>query len=92
MNDSSILIWQPENRDDFVVSTKWDSVFFSKDSEKNKISWFNILPAKGSGGMSLSVNELSIDDFHSSKTLSILVGKLSIYQNKDIQCAKDYDF
>ncbi|MFS1523487.1 hypothetical protein ACL7TT_05125 [Microbulbifer sp. 2304DJ12-6] len=92
MNDSSILIWQPENRDDFVVSTKWDSVFFSKDSGKNKISWFNILPAKGSGGMSLSVNELSIDDFHSSKTLSILVGKLSIYQNKDIQCAKDYDF
>ena len=91
LGENSVLIWPLDNRDCFVLSTKWDSVFFYPEAAKNAISWTNLLPAKGSGGMSLCINGLCINDVHSSKTIAVLVCQASTYQGKEIACETDYD-
>lgn len=91
MGARSVMIWQPQGVEDFVLSNKWDSVVVYMDAARNNVSWSNILPAKGSGGMWIGVNGLSISDNHSSEILTNLVSELSICQNKDIECFTDYD-
>lgn len=87
----SVVIWQPQGVEDFVLSNKWDSVCVYLDAARNNISWSNLLPAKGSGGMWISVNGLSVGDNHSSNILANLVREISVCQNRDVECFTDYD-
>lgn len=91
LTENSALIWQPEGQRNFVFSTRWDSVYCYPDPAENTISWVNMLPAKGAGGMSLSVNGLSVSGPHSCEAISELAGRISAIQNNTIKCMEGYD-
>jgi len=88
MNEYSIAFWHVG--DWLVLSNKWDSVLVHLSNEDD-IGWSNWLPAKGSGHMSLSVNGLDIEDYHSSKALTSLIDKINTYLTDKITCEEYYD-
>ena len=91
MENNSVIIWKINNDERYIASKGKDSVCFSSQCSDNNISWHNLLPAKGSGGMSLSINGLSIGDLPSSEPLTSLAKFIGKLQSKNIMCAQDYD-
>jgi hypothetical protein len=50
------------------VSTKWDTVYLEQKDE-HQVVYYEVLPARGSGGKELRVKELLIDDSKESDSL-----------------------
>lgn len=72
------------------VSNKWDTVFLLPD-QKNEITFWNILPARGPGRKELNLKELNINDDKSSSTLTDLVSQIESDTGQKIEIREAYD-
>jgi hypothetical protein len=90
LKKNQVALWTADSESHLMISTRWDSAVIESQSA-NEIKWVNILPAKGSGRMSLIVNELRVSDVHSSKGLTAVVRKIQEHLGYPIKCKEDYD-
>ena len=91
LNENSVAIWQSKNSQFWGVSTYSDSVIFG-NQEDAKIEFFNMLPAKGPGGMDLNLGDLKLSDKANSTKLKQLVKELENVTGKKVVCHQGYDY
>lgn len=59
--------------------------------ENDNITWYNALPAKGSGICSITIGDFRINDEHSQSEIKKLINKMEKILNKTIKCYEGYD-
>jgi len=90
LDNYSAAIWEGKDSSCWGVSTQKDSVYF-KAKGGMRISFQNVLPAKGPGGMYLQIGDLYLSDKANSEPLKALVAKLEKIIGYKIQCSRSYD-
>ncbi|MBV6881011.1 hypothetical protein NG800_013330 [Epilithonimonas ginsengisoli] len=76
--------------DKIFVSNKWDTIFLEID-QKNEITFWDILPARGSGRKELDLKELKIEDAKSSLTLLGLLAQIEEDTGQEVERIEAYD-
>ena len=87
LKPSEVCTWQTTTGD-YYLSNDQKTIMLDHSL---KISWSNILPAKGSGHGSISVGDFNISNEHSRPETQELVQHLEDILNTNIICYEDYD-
>ena len=90
LDADEIGYYKVEESDRIFVSNKWDTVFITPN-QKNEITFWEILPARGSGRKELDLKELRIEDAKSSLTLLDLIAQIEGDINQKIERRETYD-
>ena len=90
LQDDEIGYYQIADFDKIFISNKWDTVFLSPN-QNNEMTYWDILPARGSGGRKLNLKDLNIDDSKDSLTLLDIVGQIEEDINMKIERKETYD-
>lgn len=72
------------------ISNKWDTVFLNSTDEKDLI-FYEVLPARGSGGRELKLKELRINDSRDSNTLLKFIQLIETDIGLKVQRQETYD-
>jgi hypothetical protein len=72
------------------ISNKWDAVFLNATDEKQLI-FYEVLPARGSGGRELKLKELRIKDSRDSNTLLKVIQLIETDIGLKVQMQETYD-
>lgn len=75
LQDDEIGYYKIVDFDRIFISNKWDTIFLTPN-QRNEMTYWEILPARGSGGKQLDLKELKIYDTKNSLTLLDLVGQI----------------
>jgi len=67
----------------------FDTAEFGKKDDQIQIH--DLLPAKGSGHLSVYINELSLSDSHDSEGLNALISTIETVTKKKYPVYQDYD-
>ena len=87
MTENMIRVWT--NTGKHFVSTMFDTVEFGRKDDQIEIH--DLLPAKGSGQLSVNINDLSLSDSHGSEGLNTLIGTIEKITKKKYKVYQDYD-
>ena len=87
MTENMIRVWTNNGR--HFVSTMFDTVELGE--KDNKIEIHDLLPAKGSGQLSVNINDLSLSDSHGSEGLNGLISTIETVTKKKYPVYQDYD-
>ena len=87
MTENTIRVWT--NNGKYFVSTMFDTVEFGKKDDQIEIH--DLLPAKGSGQLSVNINDLSLSDSHDSEGLKALISTIETVTKKKYPVYQDYD-
>ena len=87
MTENMIRVWT--NNGSHFVSTIFDTVGFG--GKDDQIEIHELLPAKGSGRLSININDLSLSDSHGSEGLNTLIGTIEKITKKKYPVYQDYD-
>ena len=87
MTENTIRVWT--NNGKYFVSTMFDTVEFGKKDDQIEIH--DLLPAKGSGQLSVNINDLSLSDSHGSEGLNGLISTIETVTKKKSPVYQDYD-
>ena len=87
MTENMIRVWTNNGR--YFVSTMFDTVEFGKKDDQIEIH--DLLPAKGSGQLSVNINGLSLSDSHGSEGLKALISTIEKITKKKYPVYQDYD-
>ncbi len=87
MTENTIRVWT--NNGKHFVSTMFDTVEFG--GKDDQIEIHDLLPAKGSGQLSININDLSLSDSHGSKGLNALISTIETITKKKYPIYQDYD-
>ena len=87
MTENMIRVWT--NNGKHFVSTMFDTVEFGRKDDQIEIH--DLLPAKGSGQLSVNINDLSLSDSHGSEGLNTLIGTIEKITKKRYKVYQDYD-
>ncbi|MBK8421595.1 hypothetical protein [Candidatus Villigracilis saccharophilus] len=87
MTENTIRVWTNNGR--FFVSTLFDTAEFG--GKDDQIEIHDLLPAKGSGQLSININDLSLSDSHGSKGLNALISTIETITKKKYPIYQDYD-
>lgn len=87
MTENTIRMWT--NNGKHFVSTMFDTVEL-RDKD-NQIEIHDLLPAKGSGQLSVNINDLSLSDSHGSEGLKTLINTIETITKKKFPVYQDYD-
>jgi len=87
MTENAIRVWTNNGR--YFVSTMFDTVEFGKKDDQIEIH--DLLPAKGSGRLSVNINDLSLSDSHGSEGLKALISTIETVTKKKYPVYQDYD-
>lgn len=90
LRDDEIGYYKVADLDGIFISNKWDTVFLTPN-QKNEMTYWEILPARGLGGRELDLKELKIEDTKSSLTLLDLVGQIEADIEQKIERKEAYD-
>jgi hypothetical protein len=89
LNEYEICVYKIPRMNEVFVSNKWDTTLISLD-KMVKLTFYEILPARGPGGKQLNINDLSIEDSKNSNSLLNLIEKFEGYGIK-VQKETRYD-
>ncbi len=87
MTENTIRVWT--NNGKHFVSTIFDTVEFG--GKEDQIEIHDLLPAKGSGRLSVNINDLSLSDSHGSEGLKALISTIETVTKKKYTMYQDYD-
>ena len=87
MTENIIRVWT--NNGKHFVSTMFDTVEFG--GKDDQIEIHDLLPAKGSGRLSVNINDLSLSDSHGSEGLKALISTIETVTKKKYPVYQDYD-
>ena len=87
MTENMIRVWT--NNGKYFVSTMFDTVEFGRKDDQIEIH--DLLPAKGSGQLSVNINDLSLSDSHESEGLNTLIGTIEKITKQKYKVYQDYD-
>ncbi len=87
MTENMIRVWT--NNGKRFVSTMFDTVEFG--GKDDQIEIHDLLPAKGSGQLSVNINDLSLSDSHGSEGLKALISTIETVTKKKYPVYQDYD-
>ena len=87
MTENMIRVWT--NNGKRFVSTMFDTVEFG--GKDDQIEIHDLLPAKGSGQLSVNINDLSLNDSHGSEGLKALISTIETVTKKKYPVYQDYD-
>jgi hypothetical protein len=87
MTENTIRMWT--NNGKHFVSTMFDTVEL-RDKD-NQIEIHDLLPARGSGQLSIKINDLSLSDSHGSEELNALISTIETVTKKKYPVYQDYD-
>ena len=87
MTENTIRVWT--NNGKHFISTLFDTVELG--DKDNQIQIHDLLPAKGSGRLSVNINDLSLSDSHGSKGLKTLIKTIETITKKKYPVYQDYD-
>jgi hypothetical protein len=90
LQDDEIGYYKIADFDRIFISNKWDTIYLTPN-QKNEMTYWEILPARGSGGKQLDLKELKIEDNKNSLTLFDLVGQIEADINQIIERRETYD-
>jgi len=88
LKENDICIFKDSVTSETYIANYWESYLLN---EKDDVTWFNTLPAKGSGSCSITVGDFRIYDEHSQLETKKLIKDLENILNKEIKCHQDYD-
>lgn len=84
---SEVCTWQATTGD-YFLSNIYETIALN---DSLKVSWTNILPAKGSGHGHVAIGDFSIDNEHSRDETQELVNHIENILNIKISCYEDYN-
>lgn len=87
MTENTIRVWM--NNGKYFVSTMFDTVELG--DKDNQIQIHDLLPAKGSGHLSVNINDLSLSDSHGLEGLKTLINTIETITKKKYPVYQDYD-
>lgn len=87
MTENMIRVWT--NNGKHFISTLFDTVELGY--KENQIQIHDLLPAKGSGRLSVNINDLSLSDSHGSEGLKTLIKTIETITKKKYPVYQDYD-
>jgi len=87
MTENTIRVWTNNGR--YFVSTMFDTAEFGEKDDQIEIH--DLLPAKGSGQLSVNINDLSLSDSHGSEGLKALISTIEAVTKKKYPVYQDYD-
>lgn len=87
INSFKVCIWQATTGE-YYLSNTYETIALT---DSLKISWSNLLPAKGSGHSSISIGDFSISNEHSRPETQQLITHLEKVLNIKISCYEAYD-
>ncbi|MBK7453458.1 MAG: hypothetical protein IPJ46_06990 [Anaerolineales bacterium] len=87
MTENTIRVWT--NNGKHFVSTIFDTVEFGGKEDQIEIN--DLLPAKGSGRLSVNINDLSLSDSYGSEGLKALISTIETVTKKKYPIYQDYD-
>ena len=87
MTENTIRVWTNNGR--YFVSTLFDTAEFGEKDDQIEIH--DLLPAKGSGQLSININDLSLSDSHGSEGLKALISTIETVTKKKYPVYQDYD-
>ena len=87
MTENMIRVWTNNGR--YFVSTMFDTVEFGEKDDQIEIH--DLLPAKGSGHLSININDLSLSDSHGWEGLNTLIGTIERITKKKYPVYQDCD-
>ncbi len=87
VTENTIRVWTNNGR--YFVSTMFDTVEFGEEDDQIEIH--DLLPAKGSGQLSININDLSLSDSHGSEGLNALISTIEAVTRKKYPVYQDYD-
>jgi hypothetical protein len=87
MTENTIRVWTNNGR--HFVSTMFDTVEFGEEDDQIEIH--DLLPAKGSGQLSVNINDLSLSDASGSEGLKALISTIKAITKKNYPVYQDYD-
>ena len=87
MTENTIRVWTNNGR--YFVSTMFDTAEFGEKDDQIEIH--DLLPAKGSGHLSVNINDLSLSDSHGSEGLKALISTIEAVTKKKYPVYQDYD-
>jgi hypothetical protein len=87
MTENTVRVWT--NNGKHFVSTMFDTVELGE--KDNQIEIHDLLPAKGSGQLSININDLSLSDSHGSEGLKALISTIETVTKKKYPVYQDYD-
>lgn len=90
LQDDEIGYYKIADLGKIFISNKWDTVFLTPN-QKNEMTYWEILPARGSGGKELDLKELTIEDAKNSSTLIGLVAQIEADIKQRIERRETYD-
>lgn len=90
LKDDEIGYYKIADFDQIFISNKWDTIYLTPN-EKNEMTYWEILPARGSGGRQLDLKELKIEDNVNSLTLLDLVAQIEADIKQVIERRETYD-
>lgn len=90
LKDDEIGLYTIRELGKTFISNKWDTVFLTPTEEKDLV-FYEVLPAKGSGGRELKLKELRVEDSRDSDTLLKLIQLIETDIGLKIQRHERYD-
>lgn len=90
LRDHEIALWRSADGAYWGLANRWDAVAF-RGGEVVLVRWMNTLPAKGGGGMSLTVGDFGVEEPHSSAPLRDLVTAMQPLLRRTVVCEEGYD-
>lgn len=88
LKENDICIFKDSITSKSYIANYWESYLLN---ESDNVTWYNALPAKGSGSCSISIGDFRINDEHSQSETKKLINKLEKILNITIKCHQDYD-
>lgn len=88
LQENDICIFKDSLTSETYIANYWESYLLK---EGDNVTWYNALPAKGSGSCSITIGDFRINDEHSQLETKKLINKLEKILNKTIKCHQGYD-
>lgn len=88
LKKDDICIFKDLITSETYIANYWESYLLD---ENDNVTWYNALPAKGSGSCSITIGDFRINDEHSQSETKKLINKMEKILNKTIKCYEGYD-
>jgi hypothetical protein len=90
LEENEIGLYKIQALNKTFISNKWDTIFLTPNDEK-KLIYYEILPARGSGGRELDLKEIRFEDSKDSSTLLDLVHTIESETGLKVEKSERYD-
>lgn len=88
IKENQVCIFTDSVTSEKYIANYWECYLLN---DTDSVSWYNALPAKGSGYCSINIGDFRINNDHSQEVTKQLINELETIFKREIKCYQDYD-